>query len=214
MVKNGQKHHRESYYVINGVAKSRKENTFILPHGIKISQTSWSMFFFFLIDMLILFTPSHYHPLFCVYLISLSLRCSCYPPAILHFHVSIFHVCSPCLPLLPFSPPPWFGLSLLRFSILQLLNQYLPHWKPQALFFSGRTPEWASRRGIWQAGRQKERKKEMNPEKIQQIPAWGELRLAVCSLNWRQKGIKTRTSVQLHATFLGETQHLLKLRCM
>lgn len=107
--------------------------------------------------LFILFTPSHYHPLFCMYLISLLLRCSCYPPSILHFHVSIFHVCAPCLPLLPFSPSPQFGLSLLRFSILQLLNQYLPHWKPQALFFSGRTPEWASQRGIWQADRQKKR---------------------------------------------------------
>lgn len=115
-----------------------------------------------------------------------------------------------------FSPSPSVGLSLC-FSILQLLNQYPPQWNLKHCC------EWSNPRVSLSVRNLTGRQKEMRPEKTQQIPAWGELRLASCPLNcvWvrRERNGSTadssRTSVlQYHAVMCPwETQHVLELNC-
>lgn len=94
-----------------------------------------------------------------------------YLPSFLYFHIFLFHTA-----LLPFSSSTSLSL-LLCFSILQLLNQYPPHYNVKHYC------QWSNPRvsllvdlSVNLTGRQKEK----NPEKKQQIPPRGELRLVSC----------------------------------
>lgn len=160
MVKNGQKHHRESYYVINGVAKSRKENTFILPHGIKISQTSWSMFFFFdrYAHFIHTFTLSSF--VLCVPHLSVTqmLLLSSRHPSLPRIYLS-------CLLSLP-AITPFFTSSLIRSLTSSLLHTPAPQSISSPLKTSSIIFQWSNPRVSFSArnltGRQTERKKERN----------------------------------------------------